>query len=379
MTEYVYMVQLREFLGTNIYKIGKTKQEYLRRVRSYPNGTILLLQVKCNDCNTKEREIIKIFRSKYAWKKELGNEYFQGDADSMKRDIFDIVENKNVECPDGINKKQLKDNLKITQELSNAKFDSIVDNYLQREYDEYNNPIAIDKFEENVFSVLDILLQNCNTLQYMNSWKQNSDKRYDIFKSLALSSSKFINHMNMSKLLRTNDNLFERIKNMQNKDLHEINIKTIECQLIAVREYFKKHLSMVYTNDDLTTLNYDSTCEYNNKSVDITDAEYKYLKTMVRTTKKKPTNVKQAFDFGYLSLRKLVGYDNIHIEEKTERQNKKVVSTKKVWFKNIDNHIEIIKYRPQAVLEKNIRYNNKDLEKEIDRLKELCKKNNIPL
>ena len=250
-----------------------------------------------------------------------------------------------VECPDGINEKQLKDNLKITQEISNDKFDGMIDNYLQREYDDYGNAIANDKFEENVLSVLDILLQNCNQLQYMNAWKQNNDKRYDIFKSLALSSSKFINHMNMSKLLRTNDNLFERIKNMQNKDLHEINVKTVECQLIAVREYFKKHLSMIYINDDLTTLNYDSTCEYNNKSVEITDAEYKYLKTMVRTTKKKPTNVKQAFDFGYLVLRKFVGYDNIHIVENTKRQNKKVVSTKKVCFKNIDNHIEIIKYR----------------------------------
>ena len=100
----VYIVQIREFLGTNIYKIGKTKQEGLRRVRSYPNGTILLLQVACKDCNKIEKEVISLFRSKYILKQELGNEYFEGDGKSMMIDMFDMVSNEG--------KEKVKDNIK---------------------------------------------------------------------------------------------------------------------------------------------------------------------------------------------------------------------------------------------------------------------------
>jgi hypothetical protein len=44
---YIYLIKEREFIKTKepIYKIGKTKQEKLQRIKSYPNGSILLLQM----------------------------------------------------------------------------------------------------------------------------------------------------------------------------------------------------------------------------------------------------------------------------------------------------------------------------------------------
>jgi len=45
MIGYIYLLQEREFIKTkeNIYKLGKSKQENLKRIQNYPNGTILII------------------------------------------------------------------------------------------------------------------------------------------------------------------------------------------------------------------------------------------------------------------------------------------------------------------------------------------------
>ena len=80
MAQYIYLLHEREFIKTNenIYKIGKTKQENLKRICNYPNGTKLLLQIICNDCDNLEKLIINIFKEKFILQKEIGNEYFKG-------------------------------------------------------------------------------------------------------------------------------------------------------------------------------------------------------------------------------------------------------------------------------------------------------------
>ena len=62
MTEYIYLLKTREFIKTNenIYKIGKTKQENLKRIGNYDNVLILICQFKCDDCNKIEKELIKL-------------------------------------------------------------------------------------------------------------------------------------------------------------------------------------------------------------------------------------------------------------------------------------------------------------------------------
>lgn len=90
---YIYLLQEREFVkcNENIYKVGKTKKDQFTRFNQYPNGSILLLQIKCNDCDCNEREIIKLFKSKYTHKKQIGHEYFEGDYEDMMKNIFNIV------------------------------------------------------------------------------------------------------------------------------------------------------------------------------------------------------------------------------------------------------------------------------------------------
>jgi hypothetical protein len=62
MTGYIYLLQEREFIKTkeNIYKLGKTKQENLKRIQNYPNGTKLIIQLECENCDINEKNLIII-------------------------------------------------------------------------------------------------------------------------------------------------------------------------------------------------------------------------------------------------------------------------------------------------------------------------------
>jgi hypothetical protein len=87
----IYLLQTREFINTSIYKIGKTTKPLLKRFNQYPNGSRLILQMECLDCDNCEKKLLELFRSKYTNKLEYGREYFQGDSISMTRDIFDFI------------------------------------------------------------------------------------------------------------------------------------------------------------------------------------------------------------------------------------------------------------------------------------------------
>jgi hypothetical protein len=89
---YCYIVQEREHIRTNenIYKIGKTKQENLKRIQNYPNGSKLIIQIEVIDCDIFEKEIIQKFKEKYEQKKLIGTEYFEGNKSEMINDYIHI-------------------------------------------------------------------------------------------------------------------------------------------------------------------------------------------------------------------------------------------------------------------------------------------------
>ena len=95
--QYVYLLQEREFVnnGEPVYKIGKTKQANLQRFNSYPKGSVLLQQTYCNDCNKTEKEIIKLFDTKYKKRTDRGSEYYEGNFKQMIFDINKIIDIEN--------------------------------------------------------------------------------------------------------------------------------------------------------------------------------------------------------------------------------------------------------------------------------------------
>jgi hypothetical protein len=97
-SEYIYLLQEREFIKTNepIYKIGKTKQECLKRIINYPNGTKLIIQIECNDCDTYEKLLITKFKKDFIHKNDIGNEYFYGNRFKMINIIYNLLWEMNI-------------------------------------------------------------------------------------------------------------------------------------------------------------------------------------------------------------------------------------------------------------------------------------------
>jgi len=91
---YIYLIILREFYNQKqeIYKIGKSTKENNKRVRSYPKGSILLLQVYFEKCSMAENILKIIFKNVFMQERDIGTEFFSGDFKLMKNYINTLSE-----------------------------------------------------------------------------------------------------------------------------------------------------------------------------------------------------------------------------------------------------------------------------------------------
>jgi len=89
--EYIYLLQLREFIktGEQVYKIGRTTRKPEERFQEYPKNSRVLTFVNVVICTKAERELLKIFNKKFIQRKEYGKEYFEGDVVQMVREIYE--------------------------------------------------------------------------------------------------------------------------------------------------------------------------------------------------------------------------------------------------------------------------------------------------
>ena len=96
MTNYIYLLHEREFIKTkeNVYKVGMTQKENFTRFNQYPKGSVLLIQLICNNCKLMETRIIKTFKECFKQKKEYGNEYFEGNYIAMMDIIYCTIKNE---------------------------------------------------------------------------------------------------------------------------------------------------------------------------------------------------------------------------------------------------------------------------------------------
>ena len=99
---YIYLIHTREFINSikKIYKVGKTTQEPTKRIKQYPKESKILLITNCIDCHKDEKEILKLFKRKYIQRKDIGNEYFEGDYNEMITDINQIVKSGEIVLSD---------------------------------------------------------------------------------------------------------------------------------------------------------------------------------------------------------------------------------------------------------------------------------------
>jgi hypothetical protein len=84
MTGIVYFIQPREYLGTNIYKIGCSRDAVgWTRLKHYGSGSRRICVMECIDPFGVESVIKEHFNARY--KLATGREYFAGDEASMRR------------------------------------------------------------------------------------------------------------------------------------------------------------------------------------------------------------------------------------------------------------------------------------------------------
>jgi len=90
----IYLIQTREFQSQNIpiYKIGKTGNDIRNRLGNYGKGgqVLFTMAVDINKLDFVELEIIKLLKSKFIQKVEIGTEYFEGDY----KEIIDVLYKK---------------------------------------------------------------------------------------------------------------------------------------------------------------------------------------------------------------------------------------------------------------------------------------------
>jgi len=81
-TGVIYIMHLREFLETNVYKIGRTR-ELLARTTGYPKGSKILYACVVNDPLESENQIKNLFAKRFVQRTDYGSEYFEGDLSTM--------------------------------------------------------------------------------------------------------------------------------------------------------------------------------------------------------------------------------------------------------------------------------------------------------
>ena len=169
---YIYLLQEREFIktGEDIYKVGKTTQENSKRFYQYPKGSKLLIQNICFNCNTIENIIIKEFKSKYKQRRDIGNEYFQGDCNDMINDIYNILI-KQPRLPDVIIDENVKEDEHDQDFINNNEILSII---------EKNKTEMLSIINNNKNEIIETIVNSskfcCEKCNYYTNTKQDFEK-----------------------------------------------------------------------------------------------------------------------------------------------------------------------------------------------------------
>jgi len=105
----IYIIQTREFLQSDIFKIGRTRFSTNKRLKQYPSQSILIQEFNYKgDINVCETNILSYLRNHQhiIHRFDLGKEYFEGNIDSIRSAIEERMEHLNIHKMDIIDERQ---------------------------------------------------------------------------------------------------------------------------------------------------------------------------------------------------------------------------------------------------------------------------------
>jgi hypothetical protein len=96
--EGIYLIHTRELRSLNeiTYKIGRSYDLDVR-ITQYPKKSKIIFAINCENSVLCERELMKIFKSKFIQKLDYGTEYFEGDKKEMIKEIYNFINNINTD------------------------------------------------------------------------------------------------------------------------------------------------------------------------------------------------------------------------------------------------------------------------------------------
>jgi hypothetical protein len=114
--EGIYLIHTREFRSLNeiIYKIGRSYDLDVR-IRQYPKKSKIIFAINCENSLLCERELMKIFKSKFIQKLDYGTEYFEGDKKEMIKEIYNYIDKMNIKKKKDNKEKKKKEIKKIKE------------------------------------------------------------------------------------------------------------------------------------------------------------------------------------------------------------------------------------------------------------------------
>ena len=150
----IYLIQPFEFINTNIYKIGCSKNENMSRIiKGYKSGSTVHCVFKCNEHFKLEKIIINEFKIKF--KLAQGREYFEGNFTEIYKIFFDITFNynyKNIKNKENKNIKN-KENKNIkNKENKNIKNKENKENTEDKSINNKENKNIISKDNKNIIN-----------------------------------------------------------------------------------------------------------------------------------------------------------------------------------------------------------------------------------
>ena len=82
---YIYLLHVYQSNSELVYKLGKTKREFHKRFQDYITAKPKIICVnQCDNCDIAEKNLLYIFKKNFTERKDIGNEYFQGDIKRMQ-------------------------------------------------------------------------------------------------------------------------------------------------------------------------------------------------------------------------------------------------------------------------------------------------------
>ncbi len=114
---HIYLIREREFIarGLKVYKIGKSSQSGLKRAGQYSKNSVIEIHLRIPDYHSAERELIAAFKLLFIHRKDIGNEYFEGESDQMVRMIYECRARRCHATPP-LDDKKLTDDMRKSDE-----------------------------------------------------------------------------------------------------------------------------------------------------------------------------------------------------------------------------------------------------------------------